>query len=107
MRTAEIDRNTFETQISVSINLDGSGQRNFQTRLPFLDHMLDQVARHGLSQAVAAPGALPADVLEEAAPALRVVPPAGALGRIGSLESILRGGRALLRDARSEPMSYL
>ena len=48
MRTAEIDRNTFETQISVSINLDGSGQRNFQTRLPFLDHMLDQVARHGL-----------------------------------------------------------
>ena len=48
MRTAEIDRNTFETQISVSINLDGSGQRNFKTRLPFLDHMLDQVARHGL-----------------------------------------------------------
>ena len=48
MRTAEIDRNTFETQISVSINLDGSGQRNFNTRLPFLDHMLDQVARHGL-----------------------------------------------------------
>ena len=48
MRTAEIDRNTLETQISVSVNLDGSGQREFQTSLPFLDHMLDQVARHGL-----------------------------------------------------------
>ena len=48
MRTAEIDRNTLETQISVSVNLDGSGDREFQTGLPFLDHMLDQVARHGL-----------------------------------------------------------
>ena len=48
MRTAEIDRNTLETQISVAINLDGSGRRDFKTRLPFLDHMLDQVARHGL-----------------------------------------------------------
>ena len=48
MRTAEIDRNTLETQISVSVNLDGSGEREFQTSLPFLDHMLDQVARHGL-----------------------------------------------------------
>ena len=48
MRTAVIDRNTLETQISVSVNLDGSGDREFQTGLPFLDHMLDQVARHGL-----------------------------------------------------------
>lgn len=48
MRTAEIERNTLETQISVSVNLDGSGEREFQTSLPFLDHMLDQVARHGL-----------------------------------------------------------
>lgn len=48
MRTAEIDRNTLETQISVSVNLDGSGEREFKTGLPFLDHMLDQVARHGL-----------------------------------------------------------
>ena len=56
---------------------------------------------------MAAPGALPADGLEEAAPALRVVPPAGALGRIRSLESLLGGGRAVLRDARAEPMSYL
>jgi imidazoleglycerol-phosphate dehydratase len=48
MRTAEIDRNTLETQISVAINLDGSGRRDFKTRLPFLEHMLDQVARHGL-----------------------------------------------------------
>ncbi len=48
MRTAEIERNTLETQISVSVNLDGSGEREFQTDLPFLDHMLDQVVRHGL-----------------------------------------------------------
>jgi len=48
MRTAEIDRNTLETQISVFVNLDGRGEREFQTGLPFLDHMLDQVARHGL-----------------------------------------------------------
>lgn len=48
MRTAEIERNTLETQISVSINLDGTGERSFDTGLPFLEHMLDQVARHGL-----------------------------------------------------------
>ena len=48
MRTAEIDRNTLETQIVVSVNLDGSGERAFETGLPFLEHMLDQVARHGL-----------------------------------------------------------
>lgn len=48
MRTAEIDRNTLETQISVSINLDGRGEKSLATGLPFLEHMLDQVARHGL-----------------------------------------------------------
>ncbi|MBT4162199.1 MAG: imidazoleglycerol-phosphate dehydratase HisB [Gammaproteobacteria bacterium] len=48
MRTAEIDRNTLETQIFVSINLDGTGERTFEAGLPFLEHMLDQVARHGL-----------------------------------------------------------
>ena len=48
MRTAEIDRNTLETQIFVSINLDGSGERTLETGLPFLEHMLDQIARHGL-----------------------------------------------------------
>lgn len=48
MRKAEIERNTLETLIKVSINLDGSGTRNFSTGLPFLEHMLDQVARHGL-----------------------------------------------------------
>jgi len=48
MRTAEIDRNTLETRIHVSINLDGTGQNTFETRLPFLEHMLDQVAKHGL-----------------------------------------------------------
>ncbi|HIG39909.1 MAG: imidazoleglycerol-phosphate dehydratase HisB [bacterium] len=47
-RTATVSRDTLETQISVSINLDGSGKADFETGLPFLDHMLDQVARHGL-----------------------------------------------------------
>jgi imidazoleglycerol-phosphate dehydratase len=48
MRIAEISRNTLETQISVSINLDGTGVSKFATGLPFLDHMLDQIARHGM-----------------------------------------------------------
>jgi imidazoleglycerol-phosphate dehydratase len=46
-RTAQVERNTLETQISISLNLDGSGKASFNTGLPFLDHMLDQVARHG------------------------------------------------------------
>ncbi|MEO8418361.1 MAG: imidazoleglycerol-phosphate dehydratase HisB [Methylophilaceae bacterium] len=48
MRIAEISRNTLETQISASINLDGTGVSKFATGLPFLDHMLDQIARHGM-----------------------------------------------------------
>ena len=47
-RSAEVKRDTLETQIEVKINLDGTGQSHFQTGVPFLDHMLDQVARHGL-----------------------------------------------------------
>ena len=47
-RQASIERNTNETQISVSVNLDGTGKLNCDTGLPFLDHMLDQIARHGL-----------------------------------------------------------
>ncbi|AWB34899.1 imidazoleglycerol-phosphate dehydratase HisB [Orrella marina] len=48
MRTADITRNTQETQIQISINLDGTGQQSIDTGVPFLDHMLDQIARHGL-----------------------------------------------------------
>ncbi len=48
MRTAEVSRNTAETQIRVAINLDGTGQAKLATGVPFLDHMLDQIARHGL-----------------------------------------------------------
>ena len=48
MRTAEISRNTTETQISLKLNLDGQGLRQLSTGVPFLDHMLDQIARHGL-----------------------------------------------------------
>jgi imidazoleglycerol-phosphate dehydratase len=47
-RKAAVERNTRETQISVSLSLDGTGQGSFQTGVPFLEHMLDQVARHGL-----------------------------------------------------------
>ena len=48
MRSAEVKRNTKETQIRVKINLDGSGAGKLDTGVPFLDHMLDQVARHGV-----------------------------------------------------------
>ncbi|MBI5429639.1 MAG: imidazoleglycerol-phosphate dehydratase HisB [Nitrosomonadales bacterium] len=48
MRSAKVNRNTLETQISVELNLDGTGKARFDTGLPFLDHMLDQIARHGL-----------------------------------------------------------
>lgn len=48
MRTAEVSRDTQETKIRVAINLDGTGKQNIDTGVPFLDHMLDQIARHGL-----------------------------------------------------------
>ena len=48
MRKASVERNTKETQIKIDLNLDGSGQLDVETGLPFLDHMLDQIARHGL-----------------------------------------------------------
>ena len=47
-RTAEVTRNTGETQIRVALNLDGTGAQSLKTGVPFLDHMLDQIARHGL-----------------------------------------------------------
>ena len=47
-RKAEVVRDTSETQIRVAINIDGTGQQKLNTGVPFLDHMLDQIARHGL-----------------------------------------------------------
>ena len=48
MRSAEVSRNTLETQIFVHINLDGTGVSKLSTGLGFLDHMIDQIARHGM-----------------------------------------------------------
>lgn len=47
-RIAQVDRNTLETKISVSLNLDGKGNGVFNTGVPFLEHMMDQIARHGM-----------------------------------------------------------
>jgi imidazoleglycerol-phosphate dehydratase len=47
-RKASVTRNTLETQISVTLDLDGSGKARFDTGVPFLEHMLDQIARHGM-----------------------------------------------------------
>lgn len=47
-RTATVTRNTLESQITITVNLDGTGSSNLNTPVPFLNHMLDQIARHGL-----------------------------------------------------------
>ena len=61
-RTATISRTTKETNITVSLNLDGSGQSNLNTGVQFLDHMLDQIARHGMIDLdIQAEGDLPVD----------------------------------------------
>ena len=62
MRIAEIKRNTLETQITAAINLDGTGMSKLDSGLGFLDHMLDQIARHGMMDiSIAAQGDLHID----------------------------------------------
>ncbi|ROH87100.1 imidazoleglycerol-phosphate dehydratase HisB [Pseudomethylobacillus aquaticus] len=62
MRIAEVNRNTLETQITASINLDGTGVSQLATGQGFFDHMLDQIARHGMMDiAIAAKGDLHID----------------------------------------------
>ncbi len=62
MRQARINRNTLETQIDVKVNLDGTGNVALDTGVPFLDHMLDQVGRHGMiDMEIAATGDLHID----------------------------------------------
>ena len=48
MRNVDVTRNTSETQIQVVLNLDGTGKAQLNSGVPFLDHMLDQIARHGM-----------------------------------------------------------
>ena len=61
-RTIRVERNTLETRILVEIDLDGTGRSSFDTGIPFLEHMLDQVARHGLIDlSIKAEGDLPID----------------------------------------------
>ena len=61
-RTATVERNTKETQITVSVNLDGTGRAELASGVPFLDHMLEQIARHGvIDLAIAAKGDLHID----------------------------------------------
>jgi len=47
-RTSTVNRDTLETQISITVNLDGTGKTSLSTGVPFLEHMLDQIARHGM-----------------------------------------------------------
>ena len=47
-RCATVERNTFETKIKVTVNLDGTGEASFDTKIPFLEHMMHQIARHGM-----------------------------------------------------------
>jgi imidazoleglycerol-phosphate dehydratase len=62
MRQVQVNRNTLETQINLSINLDGTGKAVLDTGVPFLDHMLDQVSRHGMiDMEIAAKGDLHID----------------------------------------------
>ena len=62
MRQAQVNRNTLETRIDLNVNLDGTGKSTLATGVPFLDHMLDQVARHGMiDMEIAAKGDLHID----------------------------------------------
>ncbi len=68
-RKASVQRSTLETQIQVEVNLDGTGTSVFKTGVPFLEHMLDQVARHGMiDMEVNADGDLQVDAIDRPQP---------------------------------------
>ncbi len=58
-RIATVTRNTLESQITVTVNLDGTGKANFATPIPFLEHMMDQIARMVIDHGRSAPKATP------------------------------------------------
>ena len=94
VRTASIQRDTLETQISVKLDLDGSGQGIFQTGLPFLEHMLDQVARHGLIDlSVEASGDLEIDA-HHTVEDIGITLGQAMLGAVGDKAGITRYGHA-------------
>lgn len=94
MRTGDITRKTVETQISVALNLEGTGRSNLATGVPFLDHMIDQIARHGVMDlAIAAQGDLHIDA-HHTVEDIGITFGQAMLQAIGSKEGIRRYGHA-------------
>ena len=92
MRTAEVQRDTKETQIFVAVNLDGSGRSELASGIPFLDHMLDQIARHGaIDLAVRAKGDLAIDARHTVEDIGITLGMAVEIGRASCRERVLTG----------------
>jgi len=95
-RIAEVQRDTLETQIKIKINLDGSGKASLVTGLPFLDHMLDQIARHGLiDMDIVAKGDLQIDA-HHTVEDIGITLGQAVAGAIGDKKGIVRYGHAYI-----------